>query len=401
VTPWLAVIGIGEDGVAALSGSARAFINDAEILVGGERHHGLAPGFRAERIVWDQPLSRTLDAIAEHAGRRVVVLASGDPMWFGIGVALTRRFGREAMVVLPQRSAFTLAAARMQWPLGACATLTLHGRPLAALRLHLAPEAQLLVLSEDGATPARVAALLDQSGWGASELTVLEHLDGAREKRIDGSASAWRETRCADLNILAIRCHAVQGARVLPRTPGLPDDAFEHDGQLTKREIRAATLAALAPLPGARLWDIGAGSGSIAIEWLRAAAGAHAFAIEQSPERCLVIARNAAALGVPELEIREGTAPATLEGLPRPDAVFVGGGIAIPHLIETAWDALAPGGRLVANAVTLDGEAALLTGQTRHGGEIVRIAVARAEPTSGHLLWRALAPVTQWRGVKP
>ena len=391
---WLTVIGIGEDGLDGVSRAARALIEQAEVLVGGARHLAFVPESRATRLAWRQPLEETLPEIAAYQGRRVVVLASGDPLWYGVGALLLSRFGREAVLVLPTPGAFNLAAARMGWPLAECTTLTLHGRPLARLALFLAPGARLLVLSEDGSTPASVAALLTRSGWGESAITVLEHMGGPKERRIEGRASTWTESRVADLNTLAIECIAGPGARTLSRLAGLPDDAFRHDGQLTKRVVRAATLAALAPIAGETLWDVGAGCGSIGIEWLRGGGG-RAFAIEREPARIAMIAENAATLGVPELEIVAGEAPATLGALPHPDAVFLGGGSGAPGLFEAAWSRLRVGGRLVANAVTVEGEARLVAWRAIHGGRLTRVAVSEAEPLGGSNAWRPLLPVTQ------
>lgn len=394
MTPWLSVVGLGDDGLASLSGAARALIDQAQLLVGGERHLALVPSCAAERMTWRRPLADTVAEIAARRGRRVVVLASGDPLWHGVGVMLARHFSRDEMVVLPHISAFSLAAARLAWPLGECATLTLHGRPLDRLSLHLSPGARLLILSEDGETPALVAALLAARGWGESRLTVLEHMGGARERHIAETAARWREPRVADLNTLAVECVAGPGARVLPRLAGLPDDAFRHDGQITKRVVRAATLAALGPVPGETLWDIGAGSGSIAIEWLRGGGG-RAYAIERRADRCALIAENAAVLGVPDLEIVAGEAPAALRDLPAPDAVFIGGGSGAPGLFEGAWQRLEPGGRLVVNVVTLAGEARLAAWHEAHGGTMTRIAVCEAEPLGTDRGWRPLMPVTQ------
>src|SRR5262249_9476468 len=276
---WLTVIGVGEDGLDGVSRAARTLVEQAEVLVGGARHLAMLPEGRAKRLAWRQPLTDSLPEIAAHEGRRVVVLASGDPLWYGLGGLLLRRFGREGMLVLPAPSAFSLAAARMGWPLAACASLTLHGRPLARLALFLAPGARLLILSEDGSTPASAAALLTRLGWGQSPLTALEHMGGPRERRVEGRAATRRGPRGGDLNTLAIECVAGPGARIHSRLAGLPDDAYRHDGQLTKRTVRAATLAALAPLPGEMLWDVGAGCGSIGIEWLRAGGG-RAMAVE-------------------------------------------------------------------------------------------------------------------------
>jgi precorrin-6Y C5,15-methyltransferase (decarboxylating) len=404
VRPWLAVVGIGEDGIAGLAPAARMLVESAEVLVGGARHFGLVPLTRSvERILWQRPLGRTIDAIEAHRGRRVTVLASGDPLWYGIGVTLARRFPREEMTILPQPSAFSLAAARLGWPLAECVTITLHGRPLDILRLHLAPRRRLLALSEDGTTPRAVAGLLTDLGWGPSRLTVMTHLGGSREAIVEDEAQRWGDRRVADLNTIALDCRSGPGAQGLPLLAGLPDEVFEHDGQLTKREIRAATLAALAPLPGETLWDVGAGCGSIAIEWLRAGEGRTAIAIERDPARAAMIARNAAALGVPGLRIVAADAPAALAGLPPPDAIFLGGGIATPGLLPQAWAQLRIGGRLVANVVTAAGEARLLDWHARHGGALTRIAVSRAEPAGPagrHHLWRPLAPVTQIAAVK-
>ena len=399
--PWLAVVGIGEDGVAGLAPVGRALIETAEVLVGGVRHLGMVSLGDAERLVWERPLDRTIEAIAQRRGRNVTVLASGDPLWYGVGVTLARCFPPAEMTIVPQPSAFSLAAARLGWPVADCATITLHGRPLDTLRLHLAPGRRILALSEDGDTPRAVAQLLTGHGWGPSRLAVLAHLGGEREAVVEEEAQGWGERRVAALNTMAITCRSTPGVRALPLIAGLPDDAFEHDGQLTKREVRAATLAALAPLPGETLWDVGAGCGSIAIEWLRAGAGRSAVAIERVPNRAAVIARNANSLGVPELRVINGTAPEALDDLPVPEAIFAGGGIGEPGLLPLLWTRLRPGGRLVANVVTAQGEARLLDWQMSHGGVLTRIAVSRAEPVGPHHVWRSLAPVTQLAVTKP
>jgi precorrin-6Y C5,15-methyltransferase (decarboxylating) len=289
----------------------------------------------------------------------------------------------------------------MGWAIANCALVSLHGRPLDTLRLHLAEGARVLALSEDGMTPRAVARLLTEAGWGPSLLTVLEHLGGKAEAACSATAQDWGERSVADLNTLALECHAEPGVRGVSRLAGLPDDAFEHDGQLTKREVRAATLAALAPVPDECLWDIGAGCGSIAIEWLRAGPGLSAIAIEREPARIAMIARNAAALGVPGLRIVNGIAPQAVGDLPPPDAIFVGGGIADPHLLPALWEQLPPGGRLVANVVSVEGERMLLEWHGRHGGSLTRLAASRAERLGGHHVWRPLIAVTQWASVKP
>ncbi|HEX6978448.1 MAG TPA: precorrin-6y C5,15-methyltransferase (decarboxylating) subunit CbiE [Alphaproteobacteria bacterium] len=400
MTPWLSVIGIGADGLGGLAPAARSLVDAAEVLVGGKRHLDMIARHGVERLMWSTPLTETIAAIRARRGRRVVVLATGDPLWFGIGVTLARHFPREEMVVLPHLSAFNLAASRMGWPIADVETLTLHGRPIGLLALHLAPGARLLVLSSDGTTPTQVAAYLRDAGWGPSTITVLEHMGGPDERRFDGTAADWTDASFADLNTLAIHCVPGPNARARSRAPGLPDDAFVHDGMLTKREVRAATLAALAPFPGQVLWDIGAGCGSVGIEWMRAARGARAIAVERDPARLTLIAQNASALGVPQLEIAAGEAPSALEGLPEPDAIFIGGGLTAPGLIDICWNALQPGGRIVANAITIEGERAIYDAFTDYGGDLCRIAVARADAVGSYIGWRAQMPVTQWSARK-
>ena len=397
---WLSIVGIGEDGLAGLSPAARTLVETTETLVGGERHLAMVPHGSAERIAWARPLADTVGIINERRGRRVTVLASGDPLWYGVGVLLARHFSRDEMTILPQPSAFSLMAARLGWVVADCPCLSLHARPLDSLRLHLTPRRRLLLLSEDGTTPRAVARLLAKTGWGRSRLTVFEHLGGNREASRSATAAEWGKGLSADLNTIALECEAGPDARPLSRLAGLPDAAFEHDGQLTKREVRATALAALAPLPGETLWDIGAGCGSIAIEWLRAIDGGTAVAVEHDPARAAIIARNAAALGVPGLQVIFGTAPQKLPEEPEPDAIFVGGGIGNPELLPALWARLRQGGRLVANAVSIDGERALLDWQAQHGGSLTRIAVSRAEPLGDHQAWRPLLPVTQYTATK-
>lgn len=405
MTAWLSVVGIGEDGLAGLGPAARTLVETAETVVGGARHLALVPPGMAERLCWRTPLADTVADIAARRGRRVAVLASGDPLWYGVGAVLVRHFSREEMTIVPQPGAFSLAAARLHWPLAQCTALSLHARPLDNLRRHLAPGARFLLLSEDGTTPCRVAALLAAAGWGPSPMTVLAHLGGPREEVMLATAQDWDERTTADLNTIAVECVPGPGVRPLSLVAGLPDDAFENDGQLTKREVRAMTLARLAPLPGETLWDIGAGSGAVAIEWLRACRDGSAAALEREPRRAAMIARNAAMLGVPGLEIVVGAAPQAICRIPPhlvpPDAIFVGGGVGEGELLPAMWAALRPGGRLVANVVSLAGERALLAWQAAHGGELTRIAVSRAEPLGGTQAWRPLLGVTQLTAVKP
>ena len=398
---WLTVIGLGEDGPDALAPAARTLIAQAEVLVGGERHLAMIPDGDARRLTWRRPLTDTMDDIRAVQGRRVVVLATGDPFCFGIGTTLRRAFPDEEIVTIPAPSAFSLARARLGWSADETVGVTLHGRPLETVRAYLAPGQRLLVLSHDGTTPAQVAAQLTAVGYGASTLTVFAHMGGAEEACVTERADRWREAQVPDLNTVAIECRAEGRVKRFRGAPGLPDRAFENDGQLTKREVRVQTVSALDPRPGALLWDVGAGSGSVAIEWLLSERTASAIAVERDVDRCARIARNAAALGVPRLSVQEGAAPEVLECLPVPDAVFIGGGLTVGSLIETCWARLAPGGTLVANAVTVAGEAVLADWCARHEGFMTRLAVSRARPVGRHLAWRPLMPVTQLTLVKP
>jgi precorrin-6Y C5,15-methyltransferase (decarboxylating) len=407
--PWLTIIGIGDDGLASISPAARALVDTAELLVGGDRHQAMVQETKAERLTWAGGLPKAMDVIEKWRGRRVVVLATGDPMWYGGGANLSRRFDPAEMTVIPVPGAFSLAAARMVWSLADVQTLTIHGRPLDILNLAIAPNIRLLVLSQDGHTPARVAELLVERGFGPSAISVLEHLGGHNERRIDGFAETWSHPRCADLNTLAIECRSGPNARIYPRVPGLPDEVFESDGQLTKREVRAATIAALAPLPGQVMWDVGAGSGSVAIEWLRSVSdsrppgggSARAVAFERDAGRRAVIARNAAMLGVSQLQVVSGDAPESFAELnERPETVFVGGGIGNPGLLEACWEVLLPGGRMVANAITVEGEARLFDLHARNGGDLSRVAVSRVEPVGRLNAFRPLMEVVQYVVVK-
>lgn len=378
--PWLTVVGIGEDGLDGLGARARKAIDAADVLAGGRRHLDLAPNARAEKIAWGKDFNTSIAELAKHRGKRVVVLASGDPMNYGAGAGVARTFPAGEIEIVPAPGAFSLAAARMAWSLPDTETFTVHGRPVEVLNRHLAPGLRLLILSENAGTPARIAALLTAAGFGPSRIAVLERLGGAEERRVDGTAETWPHAPGADLNTVAVECVAGPQAKVWPRVPGLPEEAFEHDGQITKREVRAATLARLMPLPGQVLWDIGAGSGAVAIEWLRAEPSARAVAVERDAERLKRIERNARNLGVPELTIVAGAAPDILPTLaPKPDAVFIGGGVGAPGMLDVCWRALSPGGRLVANAVTLEGQAALTAFQAKHGGDLARLSVARAK----------------------
>jgi precorrin-6B C5,15-methyltransferase / cobalt-precorrin-6B C5,C15-methyltransferase len=399
---WLSIVGIGEDGITGLSPAARALVEGAEVVFGGQRHLALAAQLIRGRVrPWPSPFGRAVADVLGERPRRVCVLASGDPFHYGVGAQLARHVPPDEMVTVPAPSAFSLAAARLGWPLAETTLLALNGRALDLIRPHLHPGARLLALSAGAETPGALAQLLMDGGFGESRLVVLEALGGPRERIRSTRAGAFDLGAIDPLNTMAIEVVAGAQARIIPRAPGLPDSLFEHDGQITKREVRALTLSALAPRRGERLWDIGAGAGSVAIEWMLADSSLGAIAIEAHAERAARIARNAAALGVPGLEIVHAAAPAALAGLARPDAIFIGGGASEPGVLERSIEVLPAGGRLVVNAVTLATEALLIARHAELGGELIRIAIARAEPIGTKSGWRPAMPVTQWTWTKP
>jgi precorrin-6Y C5,15-methyltransferase (decarboxylating) len=398
---WLSIVGIGEDGLPGLGDAARAAIAQAEIVFGGARHLELAaPAITGEARQWLSPFSASIDAVLAQRNRRVCVLASGDPFHYGVGATLARHIDGSHMVVYPHPSAFSLAAARLGWPLQDVVALSLHGRPLDLIRPHLHTGARILALTSDEHGPAALAELLTEAGFGISIVTVLEALGGPNETVRSHVAMSFALDDIDPLNICAVSVVALPGARVLPLTPGLDDALFEHDGQITKREVRALTLSALAPRRGETLWDIGAGSGSIAIEWMLADPGLRAFAIEADPERAARISRNASNFGVPDLNLIIGAAPGALDGLEPPHAIFIGGGGSDPGVLDAAIAALRPGGRLVVNAVTLELEALLLARHAELGGSLMRIAVSRADAVGSMTGWRPAMPITQWAWVR-
>jgi precorrin-6B C5,15-methyltransferase / cobalt-precorrin-6B C5,C15-methyltransferase len=394
----LVVVGIGADGWDGLSSEAKRAIEGAGLLRGSARQLGLVPAaVTAERVPWPSPMGPALDELtALGAGRQVVVLASGDPMLSGVGTSLVRLHGADAVDVIPHPSSVSLACARLGWAVEETAVVSVVGRPLALLVPQVTPGRRLLVLGSDGAAPAEIAQCLTELGYGRSRLTALAQLGGPGERTWVGPASAWAHADTDPLVVTAIEVLADPGTAPLPTVPGLRDDAFEDDGQLTKRDVRAVTLARLGPLPGQLLWDVGAGAGSIGIEWMRTHPSCRAVAVESRPDRAGRIERNALALGVPGLLVVEGRAPEALAGLPIPDAVFVGGGATTAGLLDACWAALPAGGRMVVNAVTVESEAVLAGWFARVGGELVRIAVQRAEPVGGFTGWRPAMPVTIW-----
>jgi precorrin-6B C5,15-methyltransferase / cobalt-precorrin-6B C5,C15-methyltransferase len=402
---WLSIVGIGEDGIAGLSPVAQKLIASAELVVGGKRHLGLADGLiNGRTLSWPSPIGDAVPQIEKHRGRPVVVLASGDPFHYGVGDLLMRSISADETLCLPHPSAFSLAAARLGWSLQDVALVSLHGRALEGIVRHLQPGARILALSWDGETPAKLAKFLVERGMGKTSLTVLEAMGGPRERVGRTTAAGFDIAEVAALNTIALEVVAAPAAKVPALSPGLDDTLFEHDGQLTKREVRAVTLSALAPRQGELLWDVGLGAGSVAIEWLLRHPSLKAIGIEDQPERAARAARNAAGLGAPELVIVQKRAPAAFERLASPDAVFLGGGLSDPGVFEAAWSALKPGGRLVANAVSLQSQARLIDLFQRHGGELVRLEVARAGKagSSGNVfVWRQASPIVQWRASKP
>jgi precorrin-6B C5,15-methyltransferase / cobalt-precorrin-6B C5,C15-methyltransferase len=395
------VVGIGADGWAGLTEAARDALREAAVITGSQRQLALLPELGARRLPLPSPLLEHLDdLIRDNPG--ICVLASGDPMLNGIGATLARRLGPSRLRVVPAVSSAALACARLGWPEHEVTVVSLVARPPETILAALQPGARLLVLGRDASTPALAAKLLTDAGWGASELTVLEQLGGPAE-RLSATQPASELTAGGydDLCVLAVTPHPGPGARATTRVPGLPDDAYESDGQLTRRELRALALAALQPVPGQLLWDVGAGSGSIGIEWMRADPLARAVAVEARPDRAARAARNAGALGVPALQVVTGSAPDALAGLPAPDAVFVGGGLTAAGVLETCWQRLRPGGRLVAHAVTIESETVLHRWQQAERGQLVRIAVSYAEPLGRFTTWRPALPVTQWQVTRP
>jgi precorrin-6Y C5,15-methyltransferase (decarboxylating) len=392
------VVGVGADGWAGLPDASRALVRGARTLLGGARHLAEVPAVEGQdRVPWPSPLRENLPGLLASATEPVVVLASGDPFVSGIGTTLLDVLGRERVTIVPAVSSVALARARMGWTAETTTVVSLVGRDVRLLVPALSAGRRVLVLSSDETTPALVAALLTGLGWGETRMTALGDLGSDSESRTSGLASSW-DSEVPRLHVLALE--------VAGDGPGwasggvLPDDAFEHAGQITKRDLRASALARLAPAPGQLLWDVGAGSGSVGVEWMRAWATARAVAVEPRADRVALVRANAQRHGVPGLSVIEGTAPDALAGLERPDAVFVGGGATVPGVLDACWDALRPGGRLVVHGVTAETEAVLLDRYRRHGGELVRLSVERAEPLGSFTGWTPARAVSQWSVTK-
>lgn len=405
MSAWITVIGIGADGLAGLTAEGRAALAEAVLLVGGSRHQemvadsDLASG--AERLTWSCGIGPAMEKMEGWRDKPVVVLASGDPMNYGAGSTLVRRFDPADLKIIPYTGAFSLACARMVWSLPDTVTMTVHGRAFAALNLHLRPEARVVALSWNGETPKVLADLLCAKGFGGSRMTVFSDMGAANEQRFEGTAADWPHDPVPDLNTVCIECVAEPDAVYWARTPGLSEAAYEHDSQITKREVRAATVAQLAPQPGEMLWDVGAGSGSVAIEWLRSTDGTHAYAIESDDERSDRISRNADSLGVPHLGVVMGNAPGALANLPDPDKIFVGGGVSTDGVLEACWGRLGPGGVLVSNAVTMEAQQKLMAFGDDIKAGFTRLSVARSGDVGRLTAMRPMMEVLQMTARKP
>ncbi|CUH53188.1 bifunctional cobalt-precorrin-7 (C(5))-methyltransferase/cobalt-precorrin-6B (C(15))-methyltransferase [Shimia marina] len=394
--PWLTIVGLGEDGPDGLAPASLKALSEAEVVMGAARHLSLLPDLRCETIVWPVPFADGVPILMQQRGRKTVVLASGDPFWHGAGGSLTKLLDAGEWRSLPAPSTMALAAAVLGWPLEQTLTMGLHAAPFARLRPHLATGERAIVTLRDGAAVADFAAWLSDIGFGPSDLTVLEALGGPRARIRHTTANAMTLTEIAHPVSVALDA---KGTDALPQASGRPDQFFDNDGQITKRPIRALTLSALAPLPGEHLWDIGGGSGSIAIEWLLAHPRTEATSVEINPERAARIRTNAANLGVDRLTVVTGAAPEALEGLAQPDAVFIGGGVS-EGMLQTVWQNMPQGARLVANAVTLEAEVLLANWHSAHGGELLRIELAHANPLGRKRGWKSSYPIVQWSVIK-
>ncbi|KPC52499.1 bifunctional cobalt-precorrin-7 (C(5))-methyltransferase/cobalt-precorrin-6B (C(15))-methyltransferase [Amantichitinum ursilacus] len=401
MSAWLTVVGIGDDGYVELPRSARRALWQARLIVGAPRQLALLPArLPAQRMAWPSPFD--LAPVLQQRGTPVCVLASGDPMFYGVGASLAQTLPADEMRIIAAPSSVSLAAAQLGWPLQQCTVRSLLTQPLASLNLDLHAGQRVLLLTADGFAPAAIARHISALGFGASRMTVLEHLGSTTQaQRIDATAASWSIAEAARLNIVALDLIADGDTRSLPLTPGLPDEAYRHDGQLTKRDARAITLARLAPRPGELLWDVGAGCGSIGIEWMRSHRSCRAIAVEADAVRQQLIAHNRDQLGVPGLQLVTGEAPAALADLPAPDAIFIGGGVTVPGVLPTCWQALKPGGRLIANAVTLQAESTLLAWREQHGGSVTRIALAQAQALGSFDTWRPALPLMLYEVHKP
>ncbi len=394
---WLTIVGIGEDGWDGLCEQSRMSIHAADIVAGSARQLAFLPNLHSRQITWPSPMLPYIDEfLVSYRGRPVVVLASGDPMLYGVGTIFAQRMDISELRIIPHVSAFTLACARLQWSSAHVPLVSVVNRPIESVLRELRHKQNIIVFSENAQTPKIIADLLMLYGFGSSQITVFERLGGSHERRVDGIARSWTAVAGDNLNLLAIACVADRDSCAISVMPGLPESAYDTDGQITKREVRAATLARLGPLPGELLWDVGSGSGSVAVEWMRTDTSCRSIAFERDPFRAERIIRNARALGVPTLSVVTGSAPESFAGIEKPSAIFLGGGVAAPEMINACLENLETGGRFVANAVTLQAEAILLERHASLGGELIRFSISRAEPIGGFLAWCPQMPITQW-----
>lgn len=400
------VVGIGADGWEGLPRSSQELVRQAQVVLGGQGHLEMLPSISAMLEPWPTPLLEGLPRVmSAYADKQIVVIASGDPLVSGIATALIDLLGPDEVEVQPGVSSVSLARARMGWSAESCDVVPVVDGDHDVVRRFLSPGRRLVVLSTDGTSPAAVAEALVDAGFGASRLVVLSHLGSVQERRVERVAADWGREKTPELNIVCVECHTAGATpTVLPAfttVPGLPDAAFEHDGQVTTRDVRVSALARLAPCPGQMLWDLGAGAGTIAIEWLRSDPRCRAVAVERDDSRIEMIRHNAAKLGVPALVTVHGQVPESLAGLPTPDAIFVGGGATAAGALDRCWAALAPGGRLVVHATNLETEAVVMAHHRRLGGELTRISVETAGPLGGFTGWQPARPVLQWSIAKP
>lgn len=398
MTAWLHIIGIGEDGLDGLTASARTAIASADYIVGGKRHHILIGESNAERINWPSPFNALLSDLQALRGKNVIVLATGDPLWFSVGNRIAATFDQNELTFYPHISAFQLAAANLGWALQDTECLSAHGRPIERVKPHVQDGQKLLLLTSNGKAVADIAVMLTNMGFGPSKLTTIANMGGTDQVRFDGTAQDWVH-EVPDLNTLAVECITLPNTQVLPKNYGLPDDAFQHDGTMTKQDVRAVTLAKLAPMPGALLWDVGCGCGSVAVEWMRSARNARAIGIEARADRREMATKNALNLGGFDLQLVASSAPEALDGLENPHAIFIGGGLSA-EVFDLCYAALKPMGRLVCNAVTLGSEQVLLEKYGQHGGNLTKLQFSNAAPLGDKIGWKPAMPVTQYSLIK-
>jgi precorrin-6Y C5,15-methyltransferase (decarboxylating) len=444
LSAWLNIVGVGERGVRQLPDNTRLILRYAETVLGPPRFlNDLEPLIHAANrdaqsspdqvalrgleavarallsdeddeagpttnlvdgrtlIEWEPPLEQMIAQVMKYRNTPTAILATGDPMWYGIGATLARQLRPEEFAIHPFPSAFQLAAAHLHWPLQSVATISLHGRPVENLHSHILPGNRILALATDRTTIDQVTEILANRGYGKSRVHTLENMGAAYERITAGNADSFDSRNVEDFYTIAIDCVADTEAPLFSTAPGLPDDAFQSYGQITKREVRAATIARLAPYPGALLWDVGAGAGSIAIEWMRAVREAKAIAFERDGLRVQMLTLNASTLGAPGLEVVSGDAPESFADKPVPDAIFIGGEVGNERLFDACWSKLRPGGRIVANAVTIEGEQALIARQEKHGGELTRMEIAVLDRIGSQRVFRPRLALVQWAAQKP